>query len=143
MNRPWILWAPLAVLAFIGGLAIYGLAVPKDEQVYSAMIGQKLPAFALPTATAGVEGLSNQNMADGTPRLLNIFASWCIPCRAEAPHLETLKEAGVQIDAIAIRDRPEDVAAFLAEFGNPFRRIGADTELAVQLKLGSSGVPET
>jgi cytochrome c biogenesis protein CcmG/thiol:disulfide interchange protein DsbE len=82
-------------------------------------------------------------MADGTPRLLNIFASWCIPCRAEAPHLETLKEAGVQIDAIAIRDRPEDVAAFLAEFGNPFRRIGADTELAVQLKLGSSGVPET
>jgi cytochrome c biogenesis protein CcmG/thiol:disulfide interchange protein DsbE len=143
MNRPWILWAPLAVLAFIGGLAIYGLAVPKDEQVYSAMIGQKLPAFALPAATAGVEGLSNQNMADGTPRLLNIFASWCIPCRAEAPHLETLKEAGVQIDAIAIRDRPEDVAAFLAEFGNPFRRIGADTELAVQLKLGSSGVPET
>jgi len=143
MNRPWILWAPLAVLAFIGGLAIYGLAVPKDEQVYSAMIGQKLPAFALPAATAGVEGLSNQNIADGTPRLLNIFASWCIPCRAEAPHLETLKEAGVQIDAIAIRDRPEDVAAFLAEFGNPFRRIGADTELAVQLKLGSSGVPET
>lgn len=143
MNRPWILWVPLAVVAFIGGLAIYGLAVPKDEQVYSAMIGQKLPQFALPPATAGVEGLSNRDMADGTPRLLNIFASWCIPCKAEAPHLETLKEAGVQIDAIAIRDKPEDVAAFLAEFGNPFRRIGADTELAVQLKLGSSGVPET
>ncbi len=143
MNRPWILWVPLAVVAFIGGLAIYGLAVPKDEQVYSAMIGQKLPQFALPPATAGVEGLSNRDMADGTPRLLNIFASWCIPCKVEAPHLETLKEAGVQIDAIAIRDKPEDVAAFLAEFGNPFRRIGADTELAVQLKLGSSGVPET
>jgi len=143
MSRPWLLWAPLAVIAFIGGLAIYGLAVPKDEQVRSAMIGQKLPEFSLPAATAGVEGLSNRDMADGTPRLLNIFASWCIPCKAEAPHLETLKEAGVQIDAIAIRDRPEDVAAFLTEFGNPFRRIGADTELAVQLKLGSSGVPET
>lgn len=143
MTRPWLLWVPLAVVAFIGGLAIYGLAVPKDDQVHSAMIGQKLPQFALPAATAGVEGLSNLDMADGTPRLLNIFASWCIPCKAEAPHLETLKEAGVQIDAIAIRDRPEDVAAFLAEFGNPFRRIGADTELAVQLKLGSSGVPET
>lgn len=143
MTRPWLLWMPLAAIAFIGGLAIYGLAVPKDDQVYSAMIGQKLPQFALPAATAGVEGLSNRDMADGTPRLLNIFASWCIPCKAEAPHLETLKEAGVEIDAIAIRDRPEDVAAFLAEFGNPFRRIGADTELAVQLKLGSSGVPET
>ncbi|WP_411290840.1 redoxin family protein [Sphingorhabdus sp.] len=143
MNRPWLLWIPLAVVAFIGGLAVYGLAVPKDEQVHSAMIGRKLPEFALPAATPGVQPLSNTDMADGTPRLLNIFASWCIPCKAEAPQLEALKAAGVEIDAIAIRDRPEDVAAFLTEFGNPFRRIGSDSEMAVQLKLGSSGVPET
>ncbi len=143
MNRPWLLWVPLAVVAFIGGLAVYGLAVPKDELVHSAMVGRKLPEFALPAATPGVLPLSNKNMADGTPRLLNIFASWCIPCKAEAPQLEALKAAGVEIDAIAIRDRPEDVAAFLAEFGNPFRRIGSDSEMAVQLKLGSSGVPET
>ncbi len=143
MTRPWLLWIPLAIVAFIGGLAIYGLVVPKDDQVHSAMVGKKLPEFALPPATSGVAGLSNSDMADGKPRLLNIFASWCIPCKAEAPHLDTLKQAGVEIDAIAIRDRPEDVAAFLAEFGNPFRRIGSDSALAVQLKLGSSGVPET
>lgn len=143
VKRPWLLWLPLAVIAFIGGLAIYGLSVPKDEFIRSAMVGQKLPAFALPPATIGVEGLTSADLADGKPRLLNIFASWCIPCKAEAPHLDTLKKAGVEIDAIAIRDKPEDVAAFLAQFGNPFRRIGADRDLTVQLKLGSSGVPES
>lgn len=57
--------------------------------------------------------------------------------------LEQIRESGVEIHGIAIKDKPEDVAAFLAEHGNPYTRIGADSDMLIQLKLGSSGVPET
>ena len=66
-----------------------------------------------------------------------------MPCVAEAPVLIELKRRGVTIDAIAIRDRPEDVAAFLARHGDPFDRIGSDDRSQVQIALGSSGVPES
>jgi cytochrome c biogenesis protein CcmG, thiol:disulfide interchange protein DsbE len=143
MKPNWLIWVPLAIVAFLGGFFLYGLTGPKDEYVRSQLIGEPLPAFSLPAATEGVEGLSNVDFADGKPRMLNIFASWCIPCRAEAPFLEQIKDAGVEIHAIAIKDKREDVAAFLAEHGNPFARIGADMDMLIQLKLGSSGVPET
>ena len=143
MTKNWLIWLPLALFAFLGGIFLYGLVEPKDEYVRSTLIGKPLPEFALPPATEGVEGLSNKDFADGKPRLLNIFASWCLPCKAEAPLLEQIKEAGVEIHAIAIKDKPEDVAGFLAEHGNPFVRIGADMDMLIQLKLGSSGVPET
>jgi cytochrome c biogenesis protein CcmG/thiol:disulfide interchange protein DsbE len=82
-------------------------------------------------------------LATGQPRLVNVFASWCVPCIAEAPLLMELKRQGVPIDAIAVRDKPADVAEFLGRHGNPFERIGADPESRVQIALGSSGVPET
>jgi cytochrome c biogenesis protein CcmG, thiol:disulfide interchange protein DsbE len=143
MTRRWLLWLPLSAFAFLAGLFLYGLVEPKDEYVWSKMVGQRLPEFSLPAAAPDLQGLSNKDFADGKPRMLNIFASWCLPCKAEAPFLDQLKAEGVEIHAIAIRDKTEDVAAFLAEFGNPFARIGSDMDMLVQLKLGSSGVPET
>lgn len=141
MTGRWKLWLPLAILAFIGGLSLYGLTAPKDDFVRSQMIGQKLPAFQLPPATDGIEGLSSADFADGRPRLLNFFGSWCVPCKIEAPQLEALASAGVEIHGIALRDRPENVALFLKQYGNPFRRIGADADMRLQVQLGSSGFP--
>ncbi len=140
-KRLW-LWAPLALFAFFAGLAGYMLTQDKDEFVESEMIGQPLPDFALPAAFDGLPGASKADLT-GKPRLLNIWASWCLPCIAEAPQLEALKAQGVEIIGIAIRDRPADVANFLGRYGNPYSRIGSDRISEVQLAIGSSGVPET
>lgn len=138
----WLIWLPLAAFAFLGGIFLYGLTEPKDEFVRSQLIGKPLPSFNFPAATDGVPGLSSADFTDGKPRMVNLFGSWCIPCKAEAPMLDQLKAAGVEIHAIAINDKPENVAAFLAEHGNPFARIGA-ADMAFSVQLGSSGVPET
>ena len=94
-------------------------------------------------AIPGKAGLESSDLTKGEPRLLNIFASWCVPCMGEAPVLMELKRRGVKIDAIAVRDTPEAIAAFLAEHGDPYERLGSDPRSNTQMSLGSSGVPET
>lgn len=142
-NSRWTLWLPLALFLGFVGLVLFGLFRPADREVASAMIGKPLPEFALRAAVADRPGLTRADLADGQPRLLNVFASWCVPCAVEAPQLAALKAEGIEIAGVAIRDRPEDVAEFLARHGNPFSRIGADDRSVVQLGIGSSGVPET
>ncbi|HEU4821203.1 MAG TPA: redoxin family protein [Qipengyuania sp.] len=142
MSR-WRLWVPLALFAGFVALAGAMLSRPKDEFVESRMVGKELPYFVLRPAVDDRPGLASADFKTGKPRLLNIFASWCLPCIAEAEQLRRLAAQGAVIDGIAIRDRPEDVAAFLARHGNPYRAIGADDLSEVQLALGSSGVPET
>ena len=141
--KRWTLWVPLALFAFFLGLAAYQLGQPKDEFVRSAMVGKSLPEFSLRASIPERPGLELADLQDGQPRLLNIWASWCLPCIAEAPQLAALEAQGVEIVGVAIRDRPEDVAAFLTRYGNPYTRIGADDLSEIQLEIGSSGVPET
>lgn len=142
MSR-WKLWLPLIGFAALVAVAIYGLRGSGEAVVKSALVGKPLPEFALPAMVQGKPGLSRADLATGRPRLLNVFASWCVPCIAEAPQLMQLKAAGVQIDAVAIADTPAAVAAFLARHGDPYARIGDDRQRAVQIGIGSSGVPET
>ena len=140
--KRFILFAPLIIFAAFLVVVAAGLYAPTGRTVPSQLVGRSVPEFALPPALPGRPGLASAELR-GEPRLVNLFASWCLPCRIEAPQLAALERAGVRIDGIAIRDRPQDLTRFLAEHGDPFAAIGADNDRRVQLALGSAGVPET
>ena len=142
MNRALYI-IPLALFLFFAGLAGYMLTQNKIQNVPSQMIEQPLPEFSLEPALDGMPGVSKSEFVGGKPRLLNIWASWCLPCIAEAPHLERLKQEGVEIIGVAVRDRPEAVEDFLNRYGNPYTRIGSDDISSLMLEVGASGVPET
>lgn len=141
MNRLW-LWVPLVGFGLFVAVVASGLIKPSDTLHRSKMIGKAIPAFALPAAASDRSGLSNGDFI-GKPRLVNVFASWCVPCIAEAPVLNLIAQQGVIIDAVAIRDKRADVDKFLARNGNPYRAIGLDVDSSIQMAIGSSGVPET
>jgi cytochrome c biogenesis protein CcmG/thiol:disulfide interchange protein DsbE len=141
--RRWLLWTPLLVFGLLFAIVATGLIKPADRNVRSALVGQPLPDFVLPPIAPGKPGLSSAAFRQGQPRLLNIFASWCIPCAAESPQLLRLKAMGIPVDAIAIRDTAPALTDFLRRNGDPYERIGDDRQSAVQLALGSSGVPES
>jgi cytochrome c biogenesis protein CcmG, thiol:disulfide interchange protein DsbE len=142
MKRP-LLWLPLGLFLLFVAMFVAGLRHDDNHMVPSQMIGKPMPDFALQPIVPGHAGLALADLKTGQPRLVNVFASWCLPCKAEAAQLMALKQRGVPIEGIAIRDRGEDVAAFLAQTGDPFDRIGSDPQSRVQFDLGSSGVPES
>ena len=136
-------FAPLALLLLIVAALIWRLATPADTDVHSALEGKAVPAFALPAVLPTKPGLSAAELADGQPHLVNVFASWCVPCVTEVKVLGALKESGARVEGIAVRDRREDLLDFLARNGDPYERIGSDPQSKVQISLGSSGVPES
>ena len=133
---------PVAVFIGVGiGLAV---GLTRDPSVLpSALLDKPVPAFELPPIEGrGGEGLRSADLAGGVA-LVNVFASWCVPCRAEHPVLLGLAERGVPIYGINYKDRPEQARAWLEELGDPFKSIGADRDGRVSIDWGVYGVPET
>jgi cytochrome c biogenesis protein CcmG/thiol:disulfide interchange protein DsbE len=138
-----LIWLPLVLFAGLFALVGLGLLKPADRVVHSALTDKPLPDFALPALLPDKPGVARTGYGGGQVRLINVFASWCIPCQAEAPELMKLKAAGVPVDAIAINDTAQAVRDFLKTYGDPYQRIGDDKAMRVQVALGSAGVPES
>lgn len=136
---------PVLVFAVVAGYFLWGLAPDRDPRdVPTVMTDKPTPDFDLPAVPGlGLPGLATADLATGKVVMVNFFASWCVPCRAEHPYLSAFVEkTGVPLYGINHRDKPEDAAAWLAELGNPYQRIGADSGRAA-VEWGVTGVPET
>lgn len=142
-RRALLLWLPLAVFIGLATSFVLGLHKPSDNTITSKMVGAAVPDFALAAAMPDAQALSSADLKGQGPHVVNFFASWCVPCIAEAPMLAKLAATRVPIVGIAVRDKTEAVAAFLSRAGNPYARIGSDPHGRTQIDFGSSGVPET
>ncbi len=134
---------PLILLAAL--VAVFAFSIDRDPGlVRSALIDKPAPAFAM----AAVPGLDvpgfDTAALKGDVTVVNVFASWCIPCRDEHPLLVALKDVGsIRLFGINQADAPENARAFLAELGNPYDAVGADRDRRVSIDWGVYGVPET
>lgn len=134
----------LPFLLFIGVGAAFYLGFQRDPRdIPSALIDKPVPAFDLPPLPGKPEGLSAERLK-GDVTLVNVFASWCIPCKAEHPVITRLaREQGVTVRAINHKDKAEDALNWLARNGDPYASIGADLDGRVSIDWGVYGVPET
>lgn len=124
------------VIALATGLALRPGAIP------SAVVGHPLPDFTAPELQEQ-RLLTTADFKDGRVKLLNVFASWCEPCRAENNLLMALQRQGFVIYALNYKDDKSEADFFLKTLGNPFERIGVDADGRLGIDLGVSGVPET
>jgi cytochrome c biogenesis protein CcmG, thiol:disulfide interchange protein DsbE len=145
-RRNWLTILPLILFAALAGIFLTQLMSGRDTQtIPSALIGSPAPETDLP-ALAGLKEVAGITNADfkGKVTFLNIFASWCGPCRDEHPVLmELAKVTRFQLIGLNYKDKPANAVSFLAELGNPYGKVGADESGRTGINWGVYGVPET
>lgn len=139
--KPLMILPPLVFGAFVA-LAAFGMFRDDPESLPSALAGRTAPAVKL-EPLAQNETFTDDTLRNGQIKLVNFWASWCAPCRAEHPNLEALAAEGLPIYGINYKDDPAKAQAFLDELGDPYTAIGTDESGRTALEWGLYGVPET
>jgi cytochrome c biogenesis protein CcmG, thiol:disulfide interchange protein DsbE len=135
---------PLVLFAALAGVFAFQLTSGKNSsELPSALIGKQSPATSLPPLDAALPGIESERFK-GRVTVLNVFASWCVPCREEHPALlELAKDSRITLAGLNYKDKPDQAKAFLGELGNPYAEIGSDLSGRAGIDWGVYGVPET
>ena len=148
-RRLWLMAIPLATFAALAVLFWFGLRAGDPSKIPSALIGRPTPQTALPALDGlvvdgnPVPGL-DPNVFKGKVSLVNVWASWCVPCHDEAPLLTQLgQDKRLQLVGINYKDEAANARRFLGRYGNPFGIVGVDGNGRAAIEWGVYGVPET
>jgi cytochrome c biogenesis protein CcmG/thiol:disulfide interchange protein DsbE len=148
-RRSWLMALPLVAFAALAAIFWFRLGNGDPSRIPSALIGHPAPQTALPplaglsTDGAPVPGL-DPSMFKGKVSVVNVWASWCIPCHDEAPLLTQLgRDKRLQLIGINYKDAPDNARRFLGRYGNPFGFVGVDGNGRAAIEWGVYGVPET
>jgi cytochrome c biogenesis protein CcmG/thiol:disulfide interchange protein DsbE len=143
MSRPPVLML-LPPMIFIGLVAVFAIGMLRNDPdaLPSARVNLPAPPVRL-TPLSGKTVFNDQSLRQGQVTVVNFWASWCAPCRAEHASLAALSEAGVVVYGVNYKDTAEKALGFLAELGDPYRALGADETGKMGLDWGLYGVPET
>ncbi len=134
---------PIIIFLALSITFLFRLFGEDPNNIPSVLIQKPLPQFELSAQGDFPTFGSKDFYGDGDPKIINFWASWCLPCREEHPQLEAIQELGIKIYGISYKDVEENALQFLEEYGNIYEAIGKDEKNSVHIDFGVRKIPET